>query len=89
MAANKITIEKPASTASNAARAALITETQPLTPHAQGRFFSSLPASARKPSGKGMPIKKAGRATTGNEIINLMRSEEPATRFNKEERKKV
>lgn len=82
-------MEKPASTTSNAASEALITEMHPLMPQAQGILFSPVPDRARSPRGKGIPIKVAGMATRGRERRILGNPEEPDTRPNSGERKKV
>ena len=56
------TIEKPKCTANKVANTALITEAQPLIPHAQGTRDSSCSDTLLSASGNGIPIQIASGA---------------------------
>ena len=63
IAAMIITELNPSSTDTMVARAVLITDVQPLIPHAHGICASCILETINKPEGKGMPMRKAGGAT--------------------------
>jgi len=70
-AANNITRLNPNSTATIVARAVLITDTHPLSPHAQGICSTFSFETCDSPAGKGIPIKNANGAINRKTINNL------------------
>jgi len=66
-----ITHAYPASTAIIVARTVLMTEKQPLIPHAQGIRLIFLSERYFNPKGKGIPIKNATGAMISNEKNNF------------------
>ncbi len=66
-----MTIEKPNCIANKVAATELITEAQPLIPHAQGIKCALSWARLFKASGIGIPIKNANGAINKIESMNL------------------
>jgi len=69
--AKATTTVKPKCMASSVARIALITEAQPLTPHAHGTQSGARSETCLRPSGNGIPMQNASGAIRTMEIATL------------------